>query len=503
MEKEKKKFYITTALPYVNAKPHVGFAYEIICADVIARWHHLLEEDIFFLTGTDENAKKNELAAREAKIPVKKFVDTNARAFFELCKKLNISNDDFIRTTQERHVKVAQFLFKKIYEKGEIYKGTYKGFYCIGCEAFLTEKDLVDGKCPEHNTKPEFLEEESYFFKLSKYKKEIEKVLSKKGFVLPYSRQEEMLSRLKEGIRDLSVSRINQEWGIDVPINPRHKIYVWIDALSNYISALDWPEGKRFERYWPADLHIVGKGITWFHAVIWPALLMAIGLPLSKQIFVHGYLTVDGKKISKSLGNVIDPIYIVNKYNTDALRYFLVREIPFGQDGDFNEKALKQRYNTELADKLGNLVNRIVGLAEKFFKGRIPQGRIDDQLVDQLQLEDIKKHMEKLELDKALALIFAFIDSCNLYIQEKRPWDIPWEIPPEPDSMKKISNILYTLIDSLRVISILLSPFMPNTAKEIATQLGVKLGTLNDCKFGLTKATEIKKARILFEKIKD
>ena len=477
-----KKFYVTTAIDYVNAEPHVGHAYEKIATDVVARWHRLLGEDVWFLTGTDENAKKNELAAKAAGIPVKQFVDKNAALFVELCKALNLSNDDFIRTTELRHVKAAQMLFKKIYDAGDIYKDVYKGLYCVGCESFLTEKDLVNGRCPEHNKEPEFLEEESYFFRLSKYQKQIEKMLQKKGFVLPDDKRKEMLSRLKEGLKDLSVSRTNQTWGIDVPIDSKHKIYVWIDALSNYISALDWPEGVQFKKYWPADVHVIGKGIHWFHSVIWPALLISAGIELPRGIFVHGYLTVNEQKISKSLGNVVDPIYLIKKYSSDSLRYFLLREIPLNKDGDFSEESLKSRHNNELADKLGNLVSRVTALTEKY-----GIEKCENKLLKKLKLKEIEKHIENYELDKALSLIFDFIDACNEYVQENKLW--------ETKDKKK----LYEVADSIKAVTILLWPFVPASAEKIAAQFGFEI------KFDNIETpliiTKIKKAEILFRKI--
>lgn len=497
---KKGKFYITTPIYYVNDVPHIGHAYTTIAADIIARWHRLLREDVFFLTGTDEHGQKVEEAAKAKGMKPQLFVNSVMRRFKEAWKMLNISNDFFIRTTSEKHKAVVQKIVKKM--KKDIYRGVYEGQYCIPCESYWTKSQLIDGKCPECGRETGLIKEDSYFFKLSKYRKKLLELYKKNPqFIMPFNRKEEIISRVKEGLQDLSITRTTFRWGVPFPLNSKHICYVWIDALINYLSALNYPD-KKFKCYWPADVHLIGKEILWFHAVIWPAMLMAAGLPLPKQIFAHGWMTINGEKMSKSKGNFIPPKDMVMKYGVDGLRYFLMRSIPFGQDGDFNEKALKQRYNTELADKLGNLVSRVVGLAEKFLKGKIPQGRIDDQLVDQLQFEDVKKHMAELELDKALALIFAFVDSCNLYIQEKRPWDIPWEIPPEPDSMEKVSNILYTLIDSLRVTAILLSPFMPETAEKIARQLGVKLGTLHECKFGLTKATKIKKGPVLFEKIK-
>ena len=456
-----KKFYITTAIDYVNAKPHIGHAYEKILADVLARWHRLKQEKVRFLTGTDENAQKNAQAAKKEGINVKKFVDRNSKYFVELCQKLNISYDDFIRTTEKRHVKKSQEIFKKVYDKGDIYKGKYEGLYCEGCEAFVTEKDLVDGECPEHNKKPQTISEDAYFFKLSKYKNKILTLL-KKGLVIPKTRANEMIARLKEqGLKDLCVSRTNLDWGIDSPIDKKFKIYVWFDALINYISGANG--------FWPADCHVIGKGINWFHSVIWPAMLISAGYETPKLIWVHGYLTVNGKKISKSLGNAIDPVKLVEKYPSDSLRYFLIREIPFSQDGDFSEEALKERHNNELANKLGNLVSRVASLIEK---NGIKKS--ENKLIKKLKLKEIEKKIENYELDKAISLIFEFIDVCNIYVQEKKIWET------------KDKKALYELKESILKIAELLWPFIPESSEKIKKQFSAK---------------KIKKCEILFKKI--
>lgn len=470
------KFYITTAIDYVNAAPHLGHAYEKICADVLARWHKLKGEDVFFLTGTDENAQKNVVAAKEAGIGVKKFVDLNSKKFLDLCKILNLSNNDFIRTTSERHVKVAQKIFSDLYKKGDIYKGEYSGLYCVGCEAYLTERDLVNGKCAEHGKKPEVISEEAYFFKMSKYTSKIKALLKKKDFVLPTYRAKEILNRVEsEGLKDLCVSRINVDWGIKVPFDNKHTLYVWIDALSNYISG-----GKK---YWPADVHLIGKGINWFHSVIWPSLLLSAGLKLPKTILVHGYVNLKGKKLSKSLGRVIDPVKLVEKYGADSLRYFLIREIVFGEDGDFSEKALKARVNGELVNELGNLVNRSLSLK---FKGKI----IGKQEL-KINISKIEKFVKNYELHKAIEEIFIFIKKVNKYINDKEPWKL---------GGKELGNVLYNLVESIRIISILISPFIPETSLKINKQLGVKAGKLKDCKFSAFKG-KIKKGEYLFKRV--
>ena len=457
-----KKFYITTAIDYVNASPHIGHAFEKVLADAISRWHCLKKEKVYFLTGTDENAQKNEQAAKEKGVPVKEFVDKNSQSFIELCKKLNISNDDFIRTTEARHVKKVQEFFKQLSEKGEIYKGKYEVLYCVGCEEYKTEKDLIDGKCIEHNKAPIKMSEEAYFFKLSKY---YSKILSfVKSAVIPEARKAEILARLeKEELRDLCVSRTGLSWGIDSPIDKKFKVYVWIDALSNYVTALESKEGE----FWPADVHVIGKGINWFHSVIWPAILLALGYELPKKILVHGYLNLKGQKMSKSLGNIINPIELLAKYPADSVRYSLLKCSVF-EDSDYSEEILIERHNSELANKLGNLVSRVSTLAEKY-----GTEKTENKLVKKLKVKEIESLLDSYELDKALALIFEFIDECNLYVQENKIW--------ETGDKKK----LYELVESIKEAAFYLSPFIPETAEKIQNIFKGK----------------IKKSEILFKKI--
>jgi len=482
------KFYITTAIDYVNAKPHVGHAYEKVIADVLARWHRLKEEEVFYLTGVDENAQKNEQAAKLAKIPTKEFVDKNSRVFEQLCKNLNLSNDDFIKTTETRHVKAVQEIFKKLFDKGDIYKGFYEGLYCDGCEAYFTEKDLVNGKCPEHNKEPRWIKQESYFFKLSKYEKEILKLLKSKNFILPLDKRNEMISRIeKDGLKDLCVTRCKAEWGIKVPFDKDHTIYVWIDALSNYITALGYPNGKNFKKFWPAEVHLIGKGINWFHSVIWPAILIAADIKTPKTVLVHGYLTVDGKKIAKSLGTAIDPNDIIEKYGVDAVRYFLIKNNPLWVDGDFSEEALKNALNNELANDLGNLVSRTLTLVEKQFNGKIKKSKIDKNL--KIDIDKIDELISKYELHLALEEIWKFVRFVNKYVNDKKPWE------------KKSEEVLYNLLESLRIISILTEPFIPETSEKINKQLNVSKGSLKDINFGLVKEYKVKKLDVLFKKI--
>lgn len=471
-----KKFYVTTAIDYVNAKPHIGHAFEKTLADVLARWHRLKGEKVWFLTGTDENAQKNLQAAKETKIPVKEFVDKNSKTFVELCKKLNLSNDDFIRTTEKRHVELSQEIIKKAFENGDIYKKNYEGLYCYGCEAYKTEKDLIDGKCSEHpNREIAVLKEDAYFFKLSKYKNKIEKFV--KNYIVPESRKKEIISRLKEEeLKDLCITRKNSEWGIDFPLDDNFKVYVWFDALINYISG----SGKNHE-FWPADLHVVGKGINWFHSVIWLAILISSKYELPKKLLVHGYLNLEGQKMSKSLGNVLDPFVLIEKYGADSVRYALLKCSVF-EDSDFSEDILIKR-NNELADKLGNLVSRVSALIEKY-----GMEKTENKLLKKINFEKIEKYFEYYETDKALNEIFNFVDLCNEYVQSEKPWE------------NHDKKILYELADSIKVIAILLSPFIPLTSEKIAKQFGFEIKYEN-IKKPLDDKAKIKKSEILFKKI--
>jgi len=458
-----KKFYITTAIDYVNARPHIGHAFEKIIADTLARYKKQKGEKVFFLTGTDENAQKNAQVAKEEGLDVQKFVDRNSKYFIELCDLLNVDYDRFIRTTEKEHRKIAQDLFKKVYDKGEIYQGKYEGWYCVGCEAFITEKDLVDGKCPEHNKKPEWISEDSYFFKLSKYKTKLIKFV--KDYIVPKSRRNEILARLEnEELKDLCVARANLDWGIDCPVDNKYKIYVWFDALINYISGAD---GN-----WPADVHIVGKGINWFHSVIWPAMLMSLGEKLPKKLFVHSYINIKGQKMSKSIGNVIDPVALAKKYGADSLRYALLRGSVF-DDFDFSEDILIQRHNEELANKLGNLVSRVAGLIEKNGVEKCECEFLNRSLIENAnpkktdlirnsRLKLIEIYMENFEFDKALNEIFAFVDLCNEYVQKTQPWK------------SKDKKVLYELKECILKIADLLWPFIPDTCEKIKKQFSSK-----------------------------
>ncbi|PIN81158.1 methionine--tRNA ligase [Candidatus Woesearchaeota archaeon CG10_big_fil_rev_8_21_14_0_10_30_7] len=491
----KKKFYITTAIDYVNARPHVGHAYEKVIADALARWHRLLGEDVFFLTGTDDNASKNAEAAEKAGMPVKEFVEQNTKFFIELCEQLNLSNDDFIRTSvDEYHIKIAQEVFKKVFDKKDIYKSHYEGLYCTGCETFYTEKDLINGECPEHKKKPELLKEESYFFKLSKYKDQILELI-KKGLIMPKQWSNEIQSRLEnEELKDISVSRVGKDWGLKTPIDEKHTIYVWFDALINYYSAT---RVKKREKYWPADVHFIGKGINWFHSVIWPGMLISAGIKVPKKVLVHGYLTIEGQKMSKSLGNVIDPVYLINTYGVDAVRYYLMREIPAGQDGDVSEKTIVERTNSDLANTLGNLLQRVTVLVSKNFDNIPAQGKleeIDENLIKQSEIfDEVNDLMQRFEWHKALEKIWEFIHACNAYINAVEPWKI--------DDEKRLSTVLYNLVESLRIISLLTYSFIPESAEKIANQLGQEITSFKNVKFRKNTRGKISEPKILFQKL--
>jgi len=475
----KETYYITTAIAYPNAKPHIGYAYELIMADFLARWNSLLGKDVFFLTGTDEHGQKIEnTAKKEGKTP-KQFVDEYVTYFQELCKNLNIANNNFIRTTEKRHTKTCQEIFKKVQDKGLIYKGTYEGLYCTGCEAFYTEKDLKEGKCPNHLKVPELLKEESYFFKMSVFQEQLIKhIENHPNFIFPESRRKEILNRLQEPLKDLSVSRTSFKWGIPVLGDTKHVIYVWFDALLNYISGIGYP-GKKFQKYWPANCHVVGKDIAWFHTVIWQTMLMAADIELSKTVYSHGFLTVDGQKMSKTLGNVIDPIEICDKYNADSIRYVLLRDVVPGEDGDFSEKNLVNRNNADLADALGNLLQRTSTLIHKNFNGSIPVcGKLiskEKELESAIpEIAELNNLVEQYQWNKLIELVWQYIHQCNKYVNDTQPWTLEGE---------RLATVLYTLIEHLRIISILVWPIIPESAEKLAEKLGQPLGKLKDAKF--------------------
>jgi len=456
---------------YTNSPPHIGFAFESIQVDTIARYHRFLDENVVFLTGTDEHGTKVAKAAQEAKKNSKEFVNEIAIKVRELKKILNLSNDDFIRTTDKnRHWPAVKKVWLKLKRAGDIYKKKYRGFYCSGCEAFITNKDLVNGKCAIHQIEPEVIEEENYFFKLSKYSKAIERAIEKDEIkIIPETRKNEILSFIKQGLEDVSFSRPRKilKWGIPVPDDETQTIYVWADALTNYISAIGYfEETENFKKFWPADVHIIGKDIIRFHAVIWPGMLLSLGLPLPKKIFVHGFITVDGQKMSKSLGNIIDPFDLVAKYGTDAVRYFLLREIPPTEDGDFTYEKFEKRYNSDLASGLGNLTARIMSLVIKF-KIEIQKPKIEDEKLKKeidKSWEKWKKSLNEFKFNEALKSIWNLISVCDRYIEKEKPW--------EKSERRKlvVNNLLFALTN----IANLLQPFLPETSEKILKQLKTK-----------------------------
>lgn len=474
--KEKKFYYITTPLYYVNDKPHIGHAYTTIAADVIARYKRMKGLKVFFLTGTDEHGQKVEGAARNAGKSPKEFVDFLVPEFKKLWELLNIKYDYFIRTTDPEHEKAVIKFFNKVNDAGDIYLGEYQGYYCVPCETYYTKTQLIEGdKCPDCKRQVQLMTEPSYFFKLSKYQEKLlEHIEKNKEFIEPETRKNEVINFIKQGLQDLSISRTSTKWGIQLPKDKRHVLYVWFDALLNYITAPGYSsDSKKFNSIWPADIHLMGKEIVRFHAVIWPAMLLSAGIELPIKVFGHGWWTVEGQKMSKSLGNVVDPIETSKKYSVDAFRYFLLREVPFGSDGDYSEKALVQRINSDLADDLGNLLNRTIAMIQKYFEGTIPEAKKLNEKELQLKEFTLKKareadsFLEALEFSKSLYSVWEIISSANKFINEVQPWTLK-------EKKEELASVLNTLAETLRVISILLFPFIPETSEKIQSQLGIK-----------------------------
>jgi methionyl-tRNA synthetase len=475
----KKTFYITTPIYYPSGKLHIGHSYTTVAADAMARYKRLQGYDVMFLTGTDEHGQKIQRVAAENGVTPKEYVDKIVAGIKDLWSLMKITYDKFIRTTDKEHIETVQKIFKTLYDQGDIYKSEYEGWYCTPCESFWTETQLVDGKCPDCGRGVEKTREESYFFRLSKYQDRLIQLLEENpDFIQPASRRNEMLNNfLRPGLEDLCVSRTSFNWGVPVTFDSKHVVYVWIDALSNYITALGYlgEDDSKFKKYWPADVHLVGKEIVRFHTIIWPAMLMALNVPIPKQVFGHGWLVLEGGKMSKSKGNVVDPVVLVEKYGLDAIRYFLLREVPFGSDGVFSNEALISRINSDLANDLGNLVSRTVAMIQKYFGGVIPKERAAGDYDEDLKavVSQIKgkteELMDKLQFSTALAEIWKAISRTNKYIDET----MPWALAKDEQNKPRLAQVMYNLAESIRIVSILIQPFMPETPEKIWRQLAV------------------------------
>ncbi len=503
-----ERFYLTTPIYYPSNHLHIGHAYTTTVADSLARWHRFAGREVFFLTGSDEHGQKIQRAAQERGLTAPEYVDEIVASFKALWETMNIEYDEFVRTTEPRHHKAVQTVFQKIYDRGDIYKSTYEGWYCTPCETFWIENRLVGGNCPDCQRPVELIKEESYFFKLSKYADRLlEHIEQNPDFIRPESRKNEMVNFIKSGLEDLCVSRTTFDWGVPVPVDKKHVVYVWFDALTNYLTAVGYPDNADLlAQWWPADLHLVGKEIMRFHTIIWPIVLMALELPLPKTVFGHGWLLFDSDKMSKSKGNVVDPVVLVEKYGVDPIRYFLMREISFGQDGNFTETALIERTNADLANDLGNLLNRTLSMLERYFDGIVPKPGsnlpVDRAFIDFANDlgPAVDELLQDLKLNEALIKIWQLVARGNKYVDERAPWNLA-----KLEDQSELSTVMYNLVEALRIVALLVKSFLPETGEKIWAQLGLdglKGQTLQDTAWGkLQPGTETQKGEPIFPRI--